>query len=82
MELELSVHIKKKKKLYSNANKSIKNLNVKGKTIGLIILVTKRLLKQDTICISLKGKALFHKKLLYLECIKNSFCLEYHHLQP
>lgn len=54
MELELSVHIKKK--LYSNAKKSIKNLNVKGKTIGLIILVTKRLLKQDTICISLKGK--------------------------
>lgn len=45
-----------KKKLYSNAKKSIKNLNVKGKTIGLIILVTKRLLKQDTICISLKGK--------------------------
>lgn len=46
---------KKKKKLHPKAKKSIKNLNVKGKTIGLIILVTKRLLKQDTICISLKG---------------------------
>lgn len=55
MELELSVHMKKEK-LYPNANKSIKNLNVKGKTIGLIILVTKRFLKQDTICINHKGK--------------------------
>ena len=58
MGLELRVHIKKEIVPICKwiKHKSIKNLNVKGKTIGLIILMTKGFLKQDTAHITHKGK--------------------------